>query len=262
MKKRIKLIQKILKNQGNYNGAIDGIIGPNTIAALSTISAIHPSWSRQRKIVAAIQVFANKKNIPCKPIDGFWGPITQVAFEALYAQEFMNPQRPFFRPEEIIDVNPNNWPKQYTPSFNTFFGDQGAGLVSVNLPYRHKLSWRLTKSVGRIKCHEKVAESLTRVLDEVLRTYGQQKISDLRLDVWGGCFNIRPIRGGRKPSMHSWGIAMDYDPNRNRLRWSSEKAEFAKPEYKDWWSIWESEGWVSLGRSRNFDWMHVQAAKI
>jgi hypothetical protein len=62
--------------------------------------------------------------------------------------------------------------------------------------------------------------------------------------------------------MHSWGIAIDYDPNRNKLRWGAEKAVFAREEYKPWWEFWEEEGWISLGRSRNFDWMHVQAARI
>jgi hypothetical protein len=62
--------------------------------------------------------------------------------------------------------------------------------------------------------------------------------------------------------MHIWGIAMDYDPNRNKLRWNSDKAVFAREEYRRWWEFWEEEEWVSLGRSRNFDWMHVQAARI
>jgi hypothetical protein len=70
------------------------------------------------------------------------------------------------------------------------------------------------------------------------------------------------MRGGTKWSTHSWGIAIDYDPERNRLNWGRDKASFAKPEYGDWWKIWEKEGWVSLGRTRNFDWMHIQAAKL
>ena len=41
-----------------------------------------------------------------------------------------------------------------------------------------------------------------------------------------------------------------------------DKATFAKPEYERWWQCWEEEGWLSLGRTRNFDWMHVQAAKL
>ena len=37
---------------------------------------------------------------------------------------------------------------------------------------------------------------------------------------------------------------------------------FARPEYNMWWKLWEEEGWVSLERQRNFDWMHVQAARL
>ena len=82
------------------------------------------------------------------------------------------------------------------------------------------------------------------------------------LDLWGGCHNIRPIRGGTRRSAHSWGIAIDFDSDRNQLHWGRDKATFAKPEYDYWWKYWEEEGWVSLGRIRNFDWMHLQAARL
>jgi hypothetical protein len=162
----------------------------------------------------------------------------------------------------IIDVNPNNWPRQYTDAFNDFYGNQGDQLVNVDWPYEHRLSWQLDRKIRRFKCHEKVRDNISRVLTNVLENYGAEEIRILRLDVWGGCFNIRPIRGGTEPSMHIWGIAMDYDPNRNKLRWNSDKAVFAREEYRRWWEFREEEEWVSLGRSRNFDWMHVQAARI
>lgn len=62
--------------------------------------------------------------------------------------------------------------------------------------------------------------------------------------------------------LHSWGIAIDYDPDRNQLQWGRDRAVFAGPDYDAWWQFWEEEGWTSLGRTRNFDWMHVQAAKL
>ena len=90
--------------------------------------------------------------------------------------------------------------------------------------------------------------------------YAFQEIQRLRLDLWGGCLNVRTMRGGTRYSLHSWGIAVDYDPERNRLKWGRDRAAFAQPEYDPWWRLWEEEGWVSLGRHRNFDWMHIQAA--
>lgn len=96
----------------------------------------------------------------------------------------------------------------------------------------------------------------------VLNSYGLDEIKRLRLDKWGGCYNIREIRGGNKMSMYSWGIVVDYDPVRNKLKWGGDKATFAKREYDNWWKCWEDEGWLSLGRQRNFDWMHVQASTL
>ena len=263
MKKRIELLQLLLKEEGWYSGAIDGIFGPNTLSGIQNLEAVEEIWSLKRKIVGSLQVFANRNNIPCNPVDGYWGSVTEEAYHQLRRLKLPKENiSPVWRPEEIPDVNPNEWPKQYTDEFNDFFGNQGDHLVDVDLPYEHRISWQLDKKIRRFKGHEKVRNSISSVLTNVLAHYGVEEIRRLRLDVWGGCFNIRPIRGGTKPSMHSWGIAMDYDPNRNKLRWGADKAVFAREEYQRWWEFWEEEGWVSLGRSRNFDWMHVQAAKI
>ena len=62
--------------------------------------------------------------------------------------------------------------------------------------------------------------------------------------------------------MHSWGIAVDLNPAQNRLKWDDKKAVFAKPVYLPFWEIVESYGGVSLGREKNFDWMHFQFAKL
>ena len=100
------------------------------------------------------------------------------------------------------------------------------------------------------------------VLTKVLELYGIEEIQRLGLDVWSGCVNVRKMRGGTEWSMHSWGIAVDYDDTNNQLKWGRDKARFARPEYDKWWQCWEKEGWESLGRKKNYDWMHVQAAKI
>jgi hypothetical protein len=69
------------------------------------------------------------------------------------------------------------------------------------------------------------------------------------------------MRGGNAWSMHSWGIAFDFDPDRNQLKWGRDKAAFGRPEYGKWFELWE-EGAISLGRARNFDWMQTQFATL
>lgn len=92
--------------------------------------------------------------------------------------------------------------------------------------------------------------------------YGEQRIRDLGLDLFGGCYNNRKMRGGSNLSMHALAIAIDHDPERNQLRWGRDRAAFAKPVYDAWWRFWADEGWVSLGRERDMDWMHIQAARL
>jgi hypothetical protein len=62
--------------------------------------------------------------------------------------------------------------------------------------------------------------------------------------------------------MHAFACAIDWDPERNPLRADHRWAQFAKPEYQPFLDAWEAEGWTSLGRAKDFDWMHVQAAHL
>ena len=262
-RKTIRFIQQQLNKHGLNAGAEDGVMGPQTISALERVEGIPKTWSKKRKAVAFIQLLAQEKEIETGVIDGYWGPQTEFAYDSLHHLLTEGIEPVIWRPEDLPDNNPNNWPVQSPQSeLVRIYGEPGENQTKINLPYPHKLSWKTSTKINRFDCHEKVHDSLARVLDRVLDHYGLDEIKRLRLDLWGGCLNVRKMRGGSQYSMHSWGIALDYDPVRNKLKWGRDRASFAKPEYDTWWNLWEEEGWVSLGRSRNFDWMHVQAAKI
>lgn len=207
------------------------------------------------------QKFLNDHGFDPGPIDGIWGARTENAYDEL-KDDLEGVSIPFLRPEEVSNGNPNDWPKQDEDSLNAFYGEPGENLVMVNLPYPMKLSWDTDTKVSRTRCNEKVKDSLVRVLTKVKAHYGMAEIERLGLDIFGGCFLIRNKRGGSTASTHSWGIALDFDPDNNKLRWGRDKASFAGKEYDFWWKCWEEEGWVSLGRKLNFDYMHVQAAKL
>jgi hypothetical protein len=106
-----------------------------------------------------------------------------------------------------------------------------------------------------------VAASLYKIFESTLSTYGVD-IETLGLNLFGGCLNVRKMRGGSSWSIHSWGAAIDLDPDNNQLRWDNNKATFAKSDYDPFWEIVEKEGWTSLGRRKNYDWMHFQAARL
>ncbi|MFA1625236.1 M15 family metallopeptidase [Rhizobium mongolense] len=132
----------------------------------------------------------------------------------------------------------------------------------VDLAYPMKIAWDKSQVIRRFRCHAKVEAPLKRIFQKTLAHYGAADVSRLALDIFGGCYNYRPMRGGKSWSMHAFGIAVDLDPENNQLKWGRDRAKFAKPEYVPFWNIVESEGAVSLGRVANRDFMHFQFARL
>lgn len=259
----IRLAQSELKKRGHDPGPVDGIFGSRTRNALNTIPGLTASWPDTRKLTGFIQLVAKEHGINSGKIDGLWGPQTEFAYNTLKHLLLFGELPDIWRPEERAEVNPNNWPSQRTDAeLIAIYGEVGKHQKYLHVPYPHRLSWDINTPITRFQCHTKVHDSMLRVLTKVFDHYGLAEIQRLRLDIWGGCLNVRTMRGGTRFSMHSWGIAVDYDPVNNRLDWGRDRATFARPDYNRWWEFWEEEGWVSLGRTRNFDWMHVQAAKL
>lgn len=270
--KAIILAQKKLAASGAAPAS--GALDPQTIALLDAVleqrkkelSSKHRAkilgGDGARKVTAYIQLLAQDVGVDPGPIDGLWGPGTQYAFESLLHLEETGSLPPLWRDEVPSRANPHGWPPENEAKLNRFYGQPGTNQITITVPYPHFLSWDRSAKLTRIGCHKKVGPSIQRVLEKVRAHYGPAGIRDLRLDVFGGCFNKRRKRGGSSWSMHAWGIALDYDPDNNQLKWGRDRATFARPAYDKWWQCWEEEGWASLGRLRNFDWMHVQAARL
>ncbi|MBR1981841.1 MAG: M15 family metallopeptidase [Akkermansia sp.] len=118
------------------------------------------------------------------------------------------------------------------------------------------------KQVRSIRVHRLVASHVMAALREVLEHYGESGIRRLGLDQYGGSYNCRPTATGKLLSMHAWGIALDFAPAANAYSVKSPRASLSHPDCAAWWQIWESHGAVSLGRERNYDWMHLQFATL
>lgn len=131
-------------------------------------------------------------------------------------------------------------------------------LVWIDLPYPMRIAWDRNKKIKRFQCHRLIAQRLINVFNGLLAHYGYDRLVELGIDLYGGCFNYREMRGGTSLSTHSWGIAIDLDPDRNLLHESAKTARFARPEYKMMIDIFYQNGFIGLGVEKNFDWMHFQ----
>ncbi len=273
LKRAIQIVQTNLKASGQFSGNTDGTLGPITIAAVAKalttkqtqLPANWASLASKRQITMLFQLMCKDKSIDCDPVDGFWGPVTQHAYESMVELLGTGSLPPNWRDEEPSDANPHTWPRDRgnQQEMRNFYGQPGKpAMTQVAVPWKMRLAWDKRQTVRSIGVHSKVASSVTNVFKRVHQHYGDAELKRLRLDLFGGCFAARKKRGGSTWSTHAWAVALDFDPERNQLKWGRDRAAMAHRDYRFWFDAWEADGWVSLGRSRNFDWMHVQAARL
>lgn len=233
-------IQSRLTSHGFPVGPIDGVIGDKTTAAIKAFQAargLPVSGKADDATVQALRASASVISAADKAV------IPDRDTEATVAQ-----------PSSTV------WPRQADVS--AFYGAVGTSQTSIAIPFDMWLAWDKSVRVRKMTLHTKVAASAERVLQAVAGLYSAQERKTIGLDLFGGSLNVRKMRGGSAWSMHSWGIAIDFDPERNQLNWDHTRARLAKPDAIPFWLEWEKEGWVSLGRARDFDHMHVQAARL
>jgi len=132
----------------------------------------------------------------------------------------------------------------------------------IPLPYPMRIAWDTKVKVQKMQCHELAAEPFTKVFSQLLTHYGLPELQRLGIDLFGGCVNVRTMRGSKtRWSRHAFGIAIDLDPARNGLKVKKPIAQFSKPEYKPMIDIFYQNGFVSYGIEKDFDWMHFELAK-
>lgn len=118
-----------------------------------------------------------------------------------------------------------------------------------------------------IRMHRLLADSFVAVLTDIWAFAATQAgagastaqiqswLHDKGMDQHGGGFNFRKITAGQELSLHSYGIAIDWDPKNNPRQ---------KPLTKrlpDWWfDLWKKHGWSDGRHFATPDPMHVQFA--
>jgi len=121
-------------------------------------------------------------------------------------------------------------------------------LARIALPFALPLSWDKSRTMTQLTCHKSMAGLFTDVFGH-LQTSGLQKT----ITSFGGCFSFRPQRTDTKLSAHSWGIAIDLNPEPNAQGTSGNMHPAVVGAFRDsgfkWGGDWQ-------GRAR--DPMHFQ----
>ena len=147
-------------------------------------------------------------------------------------------------------------------------------IIVMDLPYPMRLSWETHSKVNKISCHRLVADDLKAIFTKIAataRVHVKQRdgydlssqyyddatlrlLTSLNVDLYGGCFHYRLKRGLNQVSVHSFGAAIDLDPEHNGLGDTT-------PAMPMWVvDIFEEAGWRWGGRWTRCDGMHFQRA--
>lgn len=270
-KSEVKLIQNFLKEKGKYKGEMDGIRRDKTNIAIhsylldksSDIEEAWRHWSSARKAIACLQLLCVENDVEVGKVDGLYGPQTEAASDQLRQLKTEGEIPRGFGDIIPICENPHSFPLENEHSLTRYYGSPcEIELAKVRCPWELRLDWDLSKTTRYISINAKLSDSLSGILERVYDHYRDDGINLVGLDRYGGSNNCRKKRGSRFSwSTHAWGISIDWYPSKNKLKWRSDRASLAHTDLDYWWETWEREGWLSLGRSEDRDWMHVQAAK-
>ena len=258
MKELIKQVQRLV------NVTDDGIIGSGTLGAIAnalgaTISAYKQTTIKniQKKVGATADGIIGKNTL---------NSIISVLSKKPAIKNNIDPlvQKYIDKPIKYTEVDyKSSLVKQSVlRSGSSAFGKAGCEnmLVNVPVPANYPLKYD-GNPVKSIRIHKLVADRLAAALQDIINHYGEdiEKVAPGAC-CYDGSYNFRQSRGSSSQSVHSWGVAIDFDAGNNTMKMAAPKARLSQDIYKPFFDIWEYHGFMSLGRRGNYDWMHIQAA--
>ena len=241
----------------------DGVIGSKTLAALATALGTKVSSYKATTI-------KNIQKAVGATADGVIGSKTLTAIikklsGTTIMKDKVDPliQKYIDKPIRYTDINyKSNLVKQSVlRSGTSAFGKAGNENILVNVPVPANYPLKYDgKQVKSIRIHKLVADRLAAALQDIINHYGEdiEKVAPAAC-VYDGSYYFRTSRGSSSTSVHSWGLALDFDAGNNSMKTKAPKARLSQDIYKPFFDILEYHGFNSLGRHGDYDWMHVQA---
>lgn len=284
---------KVKKIQSILGVAVDGIIGPKTLQNICAKIGVTYSSNKTTTIkniqkevgtvadgiigvktldaiIARIEEPKTKTSI-VETIKNYWqkwfGSKDKAAIEKAKDKMSLDELIEFYtnKPVTFSEVNYTaELVKQASiRSGKSRFGKAGdeSNLVNVPVPSNYPLKYE-GKRVKTIRFHKLGADRLAAALNDIINHYGEDiETVAPGACVYDGSYNFRKTTGTSSYSIHSWGIAIDFDASKNTMKMAAPQARLSQPVYKPFLDILEHHGFASLGRRGNYDWQHVQMCK-
>lgn len=242
----------------------DGIIGSQTLAALAkalgaTVSSYKATTIKniQKAVGATADGVIGSKTLNAIIAKLGSGTVKKPTVDPLI-QKYIDKPIKYTK----VDYKSSLVKQSVLRSGKSAFGKAGCEnmLVSVPVPANYPLKYD-GKPVKSIRIHKLVADRLAAALQDIINHYGEdiEKVAPGAC-CYDGSYNFRNSRNSSSQSVHSWGLAIDFDAANNTMKMSAPKARLSQPIYEPFWNILEYHGFMSLGRHANYDHMHCQAA--
>ena len=250
----------IITLQKKLGVTADGVIGKQTLSAIAKYIGADVAE-------VSSDTVKNIQRILGVTADGIIGPKTLNAIISgkttviagasnLLIQKYIDKPVQFSK----VSYKANPVTQSALRSNKSIFGKAGdeSYLVNVKVPSNYPLKYDGTP-VKSIRIHKLAADRLEAALNDIINHYGEDiETVAPGACVYDGSYNFRKTRSSSSQSVHSWGVAIDFDASKNQLNTKAPSARLSQAIYKPFLDILEHYGFLSLGRRSNKDWMHVQ----
>jgi peptidoglycan hydrolase-like protein with peptidoglycan-binding domain len=250
----------IIALQKKLGVTADGVIGKQTLAAIAKFIGADVAE-------VSADTVKNIQRILGVNADGIIGPQTLNAIinsktTVIAGAENLLIQKYIDKPVQFSKVAYKAKPVTQSAlrGEKSIFGKAGdeSYLVNVKVPSNYPLKYDGTP-VKSIRIHKLAADRLEAALNDIINHYGEDiETVAPGACVYDGSYNFRKTRSSSSQSVHSWGVAIDFDASKNQLNTKAPVARLSQDIYKPFLDILEHHGFLSLGRRSNKDWMHVQ----
>lgn len=130
------------------------------------------------------------------------------------------------------------------------------------LPFEMRLAWNTSVKISYFSVNPLIHKDLLAALTEIRDTLGMGVVQSLGLDMFGGCYNNRKIKGGSVKSTHAWAVSVDLNPRGNPYKGKPALMVNGSPKALAFMNIMLKHNFYTLNHDlMHFNWIDPKYAR-